>query len=639
MDFYPWQPFDSCWEPDEGMLPELERDGMVAWARRELFHADVEALLISDRIGLRELETTERARAYGYGPLRPLYLPEGINLDGEAWVVSTLPELVREAAASGGDLQVLQHFERTIGRDAEIICRSYGGKTAHKVAHRLCNPDHPLNGPLLNALTNDLGVWLSQEPEVAARTPIGRLLDRGVMRAIGERMRRIRSGMSLNPERPIPLEGGMPRPLIPEGPMEAAMRIALWGNNGLGFLLRSSMVEFLRERLFDLGSHWLFVSPDAGYKRAGLGYALIDSFWEIVKVIDLACFEPDRQDCWQWSFEPYGRSGSGQALLTFRPSRTDWGLLESWVHQHRYSIVSGNWGEIDLPRLYRILAAELSYSHNVLGPALEIGADPVTWWDGKWKQWGVEHTNPLTFDHEQRYRPMGASKAHSEWQEGSWLKSQWVMPMLYGLMERLAQAYGERGLQAEGHLASSPPAWSDLVLKDLLQPSSSSDRREAIAKAMPVYSTHPELVQRGLALPKNTAGPSIVPVLELLGRLPISGWAKAELRLPAGDQKERAPLLREAAAGYDDACDEAIRQIKTACAAAEIWTAASEVAGLDPIAMPTLKEALASDLDINHPGYAKDLRAVLLERLTEVEGVCYRPRTEELVLHVRARLC
>ena len=234
---------------------------------------------------------------------------------------------------------------------------------------------------------------------------------------------------------------------------------------------------------------------------------------------------------------------------------------------------------------------------------------------------------------------MGASKAHSEWQEGSWLKSQWVMPMLYGLMERLAQAYGERGLQADCHLASSPPAWKDLVLKDLLQPSSSSDRREAIARAMPVYSTHPERVQRGLALHKNTAGSSIAPVLELLGRLPISGWAKAELRLPAGGQKEWGPLLREAATGYDDACDEAIRQIKTACAAAEIWTAASEVAGLDPIAMPTLKEALASDLDINHPGYAKDLRAVLLERLTEVEGACYRPGTEELVMHVRARLC
>ena len=124
-EFYPWQPFSECWEPDEGMLAEIERDGMVAWARRERFHWSVQYWLREDPGMLEQLETSDRAQMYGFGPIRPLHIPGSHYLDGNDWAANTLPGLAQQAEAMVDDPVALRSFEQRIGRDdLQVFCRT-----------------------------------------------------------------------------------------------------------------------------------------------------------------------------------------------------------------------------------------------------------------------------------------------------------------------------------------------------------------------------------------------------------------------------------------------------------------------------------------------------------------------------------
>lgn len=609
MERLPWQLFDCCWEPDEGMLSDLKRDGLSAWARRERFHSAVTTARFFDPEALKLLEGQEEAQHYGYGPARPL-VSNGETLDGEEWVSRTLPELLDRYLPSARDPESLNAFEREIGVAGERIANYLLGKTAHRAATGLCSLSHPLNQALREVLDNDMGIWLAQERGSRPNTPLGLFMDRGANRAIGERMRQIQLSLSLAGMEANTLSRALP--FHQEQEIHLLARRVLWGQNGLAYLVRGSMAEYVRERVFDLGTPHLF-GDELRIEQVGCGYWLFDSFWAIVTATTNKGRPVRKKDLWLESFDqpwtPYGLNGASEATFNFRPNAADWGLIEAWIWQIRFRQMVSAWDDYPVCRAVSVLFEEILLNHNVL----EEGTSHAVVGTGL----GVFWKNPVQCDHPSRYlKPPVAAEASAgvdqllELEQPShafaaWVQRAWLLPMVEGLLARmhhLQDGFNVCGLESREAMGT---AWDTAVRFSFAEYGEAESQVRFVSTLMRLLDRDPELMTL-LAFCDPEASEEEINGL-------ISRFEVLQRQLPRGQSIFRSAFWAELAvsrlcnpvAREREAC---VRRMHVIGQAYRLWSQQKEAMGDEPVWGLTLQEVLAAGEPLGHPGYEADLR-------------------------------
>ena len=615
MEKLPWQLFDCCWEPDEGMLAELKRDGMVAWARREQFHSVVTTARFHDAAALQHLQQQESAIAYGYGSTRPL-VSNGETLDGEVWVKETLPALLERYLPLARDPDSLNAFEKGLGEAGERIANYLLGKTAHRVAAGLCEASHPLNQALREVVDNDMGIWLAQERGSRPNTPLGLFLDRGANRAIAERMRQIQLAMALAGMEAENISRSLP--LHQEQEIHLLARKVLWGQNGLAYVVRGSMAEFLRERVFDLGTPHLF-GDELHIGQVGCGYWLFSSFWRIVSAFINEGKPICRRDVWLESFDqpwtPYGYNGASELKFNFRPNAADWGLLEAWIWQIRFRQLISAWDDYPVCRAVNVLFAEIHLNHNVLLESPDHAKVR--------KGIGVFWESPIQCDHPSRYLQhevrvdeTAEQRRIREEQEREeppnshpdWLARAWLLPLLDGLLERMhtvQNGFNVCGLEAREAMGEQ---WDIAFRYSYAKYGEPTGKTGLITELMRWFDRDPELLTL-MAFCDPEAGEEEVAGLvtrfkDLMQPMPrgqeILGsafWSDLALWAPSTwPQPQR---------------EDCIRRMHVIGQAYRLWVQQREAKGEEPCWGMTLREAMEAGEPLGHPGYEADLQWVL----------------------------